>query len=374
MAQGRHRSPRRASPKMLPTCSKYTRKSLGSGARTSTQAPVEGCENPILAACKKFLSRRGRLRAPGAKAARRAVERVPHHGMPDGRKVRADLVRAPGMQGGLDQRAAVQARDDAPVGARVPALGGARGHARAASRIARNGQRDRAGIARHFSVHKRHINFSDVARAKLFGEIFVRSVVARHHHRAGSFTVQAMHDARTQRAARLGEFSQAVQQRVHQRALARGPRRHGPPSRRACSQSRNRRPRITNRAANLPERLQRRPWQDFDLDGFSGRDPVGNLGNTAVHADVAFARQFLDARPAKFRNVFCDKQIQPPAGVARSGCEGLRGSGAGFSLRVFLWSVQCRESFACVNLTLVRRKWHRHSACAVLRTSRTARI
>src|SRR6202162_6727820 len=51
-------------PKDAPAWSKYTRKSLGSGARTSTQAPLVGCEKPIRAACKKFRSRRGRLRVP----------------------------------------------------------------------------------------------------------------------------------------------------------------------------------------------------------------------------------------------------------------------------------------------------------------------
>ena len=177
-----------------------------------------------------------------AQAARRAVERVAHDGMPDGRKVRADLVRAPGVQHGLDQRAAIQARDHAPVGPRVAALGCARGHARAAARIARNGQRDGAGIARHLSVHQRQINFPDVARAELFGEMFVRRVIPRHDHRARSFPVQAVHDARTQRAACRRKVFPGGAAARSPASRARGPRRRGPPSRRACSRSRNRRP------------------------------------------------------------------------------------------------------------------------------------
>ena len=102
----------------------------------------------------------------------------------------------PVVEHGLDQRAAVQARDHAPVGPRVAALACARGHARAAARIARNGQRDRAGIARHFSMHQRQINFSDIARTELLGEMFVRLVVPRHNHGARGFPVQPMHDAR----------------------------------------------------------------------------------------------------------------------------------------------------------------------------------
>src|ERR1700693_1971651 len=54
-------------PKDAPTWSKYTRKSLGSGARTSTHTPLDGCENPIRAACRKFRSSRGKLRVPARK-------------------------------------------------------------------------------------------------------------------------------------------------------------------------------------------------------------------------------------------------------------------------------------------------------------------
>jgi len=55
------------------------------------------------------------------------------------------------------------------------------------------------------------------------------------------------------------------------------------------------------------QRLRRRPGQNFDLDGFTGRDPVRNLGNVAVHANVAFADQFLDARAAELRNALGEK-------------------------------------------------------------------
>ena len=50
------------------------------------------------------------------------------------------------------------------------------------------------------------------------GEMFVRRVVACHYHGSRSFPVQTVHDARTQRTARAGKLSQAVQERVHQRA------------------------------------------------------------------------------------------------------------------------------------------------------------
>ncbi len=53
--------------------------------------------------------------------------------------------------------------------------------------------------------------------------------------------------------------------------------------------------------------LQRGPRQNFDLDGFSGRDSVRNLGDVAVHANVAFADQFLDARAAQLRDTLGEK-------------------------------------------------------------------
>jgi len=39
-----------------------------------------------------------------------------------------------------------------------------------------------------------------------------------------------------------------------------------------------------------------------------------NLGNVAIHPNVAFAGQFLDARAAELRNALREKQIQPPPG------------------------------------------------------------
>ena len=124
------------------------------------------------------------ISSPRAQTARRAVERVAHNRMPDGRKVRANLVRAPRMEHGLNQRAAVQPRDHSPIGPRVTPLATARCHARPPMRIARNGKSDRAGIARHLAVHQRQINFPDIARTKLLADIFMRLVIPRHDHGA----------------------------------------------------------------------------------------------------------------------------------------------------------------------------------------------
>src|SRR5689334_7703813 len=91
----------------------------------------------------------------GAQNTWRAIKRVSDNGMPDGGEMRANLVRAPRVEGGFNKRAAVQARNYAPVGSRMAALGRTRGHACAAARVPGNGQRDRPRFARHLSMHER---------------------------------------------------------------------------------------------------------------------------------------------------------------------------------------------------------------------------
>jgi len=167
---------------------------------------------------KKIPAEKGKVARAGAQGARRAVERVSHDGMADGGEVCANLVRATGVQGQHHERRAVQARDDAPVGARVPASGGASRHTRATARVARNRERDRAGIARHFAVHEREIDFTHVAGAKFVREMLVGSVVPRHDNSARGFSVKAVDDARAQRVPRGGKLAEAMQERVHERS------------------------------------------------------------------------------------------------------------------------------------------------------------
>ncbi len=134
----------------------------------------------------------------------------------------------------------------------------------------------------------------------------------------------------------VGKFSQAVQQRVHQRParVARARMDHHPGGFVHDHEIVVHVQQIERQI--FRQRLQRRPRQNFDLDGFSGRDSVRNLGDVAVHAHVAFADQFLDARAAKLRNALGEKQIQPPPGVSRRGGEGLVVVGStGFSLWIF---------------------------------------
>ena len=74
--------------------------------------------------------------APGARCARRAVERVAHQRMAGGGEVRANLMRAAGARLGRDQREVSQAQQHAPVRARL-----APGASRAVMRVRRRGSR-----------------------------------------------------------------------------------------------------------------------------------------------------------------------------------------------------------------------------------------
>ena len=216
-ARARPRSPRRASPKMLPPARSIPANPSAAERELPPTRCSMGAKIRCRAACRKLRSSRGRLRVPARRPRGAPYSVSPTTGCPMAEKCARIWCVRPVCSAASTKRATVQARDHAPVGPGVAALGGTRRHARAAARIAGNGQSDRAGIARHFSVHEREVYFSDVSRAELFGEIFVRLVIPRDDHRAGRFAIQAMHDARPQRAARSGKISQAVQERVHQR-------------------------------------------------------------------------------------------------------------------------------------------------------------
>ena len=314
-AQEQRRSPHRAAQRCRNLFKVYAQIPWQRSANFHPRAG-RGMRKPDARRVQEIALQERKIARARAQAARRAVERVTHNWMPDRGKVRADLVRASGMKHSLDQRASVQTRDHAPVGSRVPALVPARGHSRPPVRIARNGQRDRSGIARHFAMNQRQINFPDVAGTELFGKMFVRFVIPRDDHGTRGFFVQAMHDPRTQRAARARKFSQAVQQRVHQRSarVARAGMDHHPGGLVHNDE-------IVVHQQQFERQIfrrghQRGPGQDFDLNGFSSRDPVRGPRRAPVDPHIAFADQFLNPRAAQRRDALREKQIQPASGVA----------------------------------------------------------
>ena len=75
---------------------------------------------------------------------RHAVLRVAEDGMPDGQEVRADLVRAAGLQAHLSSVASSKASSMLEVGDRLARVVGVGRHARAAAAVAAERRVDRA--------------------------------------------------------------------------------------------------------------------------------------------------------------------------------------------------------------------------------------
>ena len=124
----------------------------------------------------------------------------------------------------------------------------------------------------------------------------------------------------TQRAARAGKFSQAMQQRVHQRAarVARAGVDHHPGGLVHDDE-------IVVHQQQFERQIfrrghQRGPGQDFDFDGFPGRNPMGGLGDVRRRLARCLRGSVPECAcglaPGRAR---ATKQIQAAAGVARRG-------------------------------------------------------
>ena len=142
-----------------------------------------------------------------------AVHRVAENGMPDVGHVDADLVRASRLEPAADVGIARIAGDDLPMRDRLASTGDHR-HALAVGRVARDGRVHRAAVLAQSAHNDALVGARERVVGELCGEVLVRRVA-----------VDAVDDARAQRAADARERSRAmVQQRVDERAV-RVPRR-----------------------------------------------------------------------------------------------------------------------------------------------------
>ena len=110
---------------------------------------------------------------------RRAVERIAGHRVTQRGKVHANLVRAPGVQIGFDQRVSGNAQADSPIGARCAAFPAACGHTDSSMQIARHGKLDAAGIFLQFAVKQSNVSFFNLAAAELPRESAMRQIIPR---------------------------------------------------------------------------------------------------------------------------------------------------------------------------------------------------
>ncbi len=77
------------------------------------------------------------------------------------------------------------------------------GHARAAQRIAADGQFNAALFFSERTLHQREIGFLDDALAKVFGDLGVGEIILGDDNGAGSIFVQAMDDTGAEQVGRL---------------------------------------------------------------------------------------------------------------------------------------------------------------------------
>ena len=140
------RRPRRAPP----------RGPRGSGELTSTGAPVTGCAKARRAACRNW---RSSPRRPGVAVLGVAGDRVA-----DRLQVRADLVRAPGLQAHAQQRGARQRALELEVRHRRARVVGVGGHPRAHAPVAAERRVDRAAARRRAALDQREVLARDRPR------------------------------------------------------------------------------------------------------------------------------------------------------------------------------------------------------------------
>ena len=99
--------------------------------------------------------------------ARRAVNRVAHHGTSERGEVYSDLMRSAGVQVGFNKGKVAEPQAQPPVGASLASFPAPRRHARTAAKISRDRQLNSSGFAFQLPVQQRNICFFDAAFAKI---------------------------------------------------------------------------------------------------------------------------------------------------------------------------------------------------------------
>lgn len=150
-----------------------------------------------------------------------AVKTIADDGMPDGRHVSANLMRASGADSDFEQRRVFESLEDLEIGERVAASIKFRRHPRAMHGIARNGFRDAPGILFHDALHDADIHFFGCAIGELFGESSMRGVVSCDEKDPARSFVEPVDDARAKVAADFRKRLKMMNQSVYERAFVR---------------------------------------------------------------------------------------------------------------------------------------------------------
>ncbi len=248
----------------------------------------------------------------------RAIERVSHNRMTESGEMNANLMCAPGVEIRFQKCVTGQAHADAPVGARGTTFAPACSHTDTAMQVAGNRQLDAACVVFQPAVEKRNIGLADLAVAKLIGESAMNFVISRDQQRAGGFTVEAMHNPRTQFPADGGQF--ATRAEFVQQGVDHGAGLHS----RAWMNDHARGLVDDDKIFIRVEDFDRDGlglrvhgcWRrNFDGDCITGLYAMGALGWRAIHASVTVVEQRLDARAAEIRKMRGQETVEALAGV-----------------------------------------------------------
>ena len=175
-----------------------------------------------------------------------------------------------------------------------------RGHARAAIRIARNGQLNAATLLFQGTLHEGDVSLLDGALAKRLRKPGVRKIIFRHKEDSRSFLVQAMDDAGPQQIAGLREGLPAAQQRVDKRSV-RVPRSGVHGHARGFVDGDDVLVLVENiKWDRFGFRAQRRARLKNDLDGVACADLVRIFRRLPVQQDQPARDELLHTRAGKF--------------------------------------------------------------------------
>ena len=247
-------------------------------------------------------------------------------------------MRAAGMELDFDERGIGDGGEGTPIGARGARIGHRRAvpglafdsHARAMDGIAADGQLDVAGFFLELPLHESDVGFFYFPLAESFAKLGVGGVVLGDENHAGSFLVQAVNDAGTQRIAGLRKRLAAAEERVDESAGN-------------CSGAS-----VNGHAGGFVdgddvvvfvEDIERdgfgfcadwRALGDFESDFFATAKMVRTFaGGAAIDLDDAGGDQFLDAGATEFGALGGDETVEARAGIGGGGDEFAMGGGMG---------------------------------------------
>ena len=190
----------------------------GSGELKTVSSPERRANEFQSRGVKKGPIQRRNIPAARRSFARRAVERIAHHGMAEGaRWTRIWWVRP--VSGMASSSVKCGKRSHNAIARQGLARRNAAGlHAHAFGRDRDPRLRNLARILGHAAVHQRQIGLVNFARLELRRKGAMRGIVLRHDHQPGGHLVEPVDDAGPQISARRRKFAHMVQQRVDQRA------------------------------------------------------------------------------------------------------------------------------------------------------------